>query len=219
MESEAKKILADSSAELGSPLSDAQLDRFDTYLAELQKWSKKVNLTSLKKDVDIVVKHFLDSLTPLPYIPMGHFVLDLGSGGGLPGVPMKIARPDIRLLLMDSTGKKTAFLNHIVRELNFKNVRAIQQRAESKTFQDIMGGHLDVVIARAFGKLEKTLQAASPYLKPGGKLIVMKGPKWVEDKNAKTKHHKETQLVRQEIIQIKLPSYGHERILLIYEKE
>lgn len=215
MNQELREILHKGASEIGAPLSEPQVHDFEIYLAELKKWNKKINLTSLREDLDIIIKHFLDSLTPLPLISMGNFVLDMGSGGGLPGVPMKIARPDIRLLLLDSTGKKVSFLNHIILHLKFKNAKALQQRAESQMFQDVMAGHLDAVVARAFGGIEKTLEAGAPYLKAGGKLIVMKGPRWEEERGT---GNKIASLKQIDIIHLQLPHSGDKRTLLVFEK-
>jgi len=215
MNQELREMLYKGASEIGAPLSEPQVRDFEVYLAELKKWNKKINLTSLREDLDIIIKHFIDSLTPLPLLCLGSFVLDLGSGGGLPGIPMKIARPDIRLLLLDATGKKVSFLNHMIRLLKFKNTRALQQRAESQMFQDVMAGHLDAVVARAFGATDKTLEAGRPYLKTGGKLILMKGPRWEEEKGAEKRI---TGLKQIDVIHLQLPHLGDKRTLLVYEK-
>lgn len=216
MNEELTHILRTGATEIGAPLSAHQVDKFVLYLSELKKWNKKINLTSLNEDQEIVVKHFLDSLTPLPYVPMGSFIMDLGSGGGLPGIPMKIARPDIRIILLDATGKKVSFLNHMINILKFKNARALQQRADSKVFQEIMSGHLDVVVARAFGKMEKTLEVGAPYLKAGGKLIVMKGPNWKEEKQPKCEPFG---LELANVVELVLPVLDVKRALLIYTRK
>lgn len=216
MNEELAHILQAGANEIGAPLSAHQIDKFSLYLSELKKWNKKINLTSLNEDLEIVIKHFLDSLTPLPHVQMGSFIMDLGSGGGLPGIPMKIARPDIRILLLDSTGKKVSFLNHMINILKFKNARALQQRADSRVFQEIMAGHLDVVVARAFGKIEKTLEVGAPYLKEGGKLIVMKGPNWREEKQPRSE---QMGLKLVDVVELVLPVMEVKRALLVYTRK
>ncbi len=218
MKKESRSILKEGAAEIGAPLTETQIGEFGVFLAELQKWNKKLNLTSLKNEIEIVVKHFLDSITPLAHISMGSFIMDIGSGAGLPGIPMKITRPDLRLLLLESRGKKVTFLNNVIRLLKLKNARTLQQRAESKTFQDIMGGHLDVVIARAFGEMENIMDIGAPYLKQGGKLIVMKGPRWKEQSHPKNYQSGTDRLIRREVVELELPALGDRRALLIYEK-
>jgi len=218
MKEESRRILKEGAIEVGAPLTERQIDSFALFLQELSRWNKRLNLTSLDDELEIVVKHFLDSLTPLVHIGMGGFILDIGSGAGLPGIPMKITRPDLRLLLLESRSRKVAFLNNVIRLLKLKNTRAIQQRAESEVFQNIMGGHLDAVIARAFGETEKVLSLGAPYLKEGGKLIVMKGPRWSEEAHPKDFQDGPHRLVRREVVELELPALGDRRTLLIYEK-
>jgi 16S rRNA (guanine527-N7)-methyltransferase len=106
MNEELTQILQTGANEIGAPLSTHQVEKFSLYLSELKKWNKKINLTSLNEDQEIVVKHFLDSLTPLPHVPMGSFIMDLGSGGGLPGIPMKIARPAFAFCFLIQLAKR-----------------------------------------------------------------------------------------------------------------
>jgi len=218
MEEESRRILEEGAKEIGTPLTQIQLGLFELYLGELTKWNKKLNLTSLKGETEIVIKHFLDSLTPLAHIGMGNFVMDLGSGAGFPGIPMKIARPDLRLILLESRGRRVAFLNNLIRVLKLKSARAIQQRADSSAFQGVMGGHLDVVVVRAFGETEEILELGAPYLKKGGNMIVMKGPRWKEQKHPKSYQCGTERLVRKEVVDLELPALGDQRALLIYKK-
>jgi len=218
MKEESRCILKEGAVEVGAALSETQVDEFGIYLKELMRWNKKLNLTSLKDEAEIVVKHFLDSLTPLAHIGMGSFLMDIGSGAGFPGIPMKITRQDLRLLFLDSRGKRVTFLNNMIRRLKLKNARALQQRAESEAFRNVMGGHLDVVVARAFGKTEEILDIGVPYLKPGGRLIVMKGPRWKEQAHPKDYQCGASRLKRSEVVELELPVLGDRRALLIYEK-
>lgn len=218
MEEESRRILDEGAGEIGAPLTETQIGEFGVYLSELMKWNKKLNLTSLKTETEIVIKHFLDSLTPLAHIGMGSFVMDLGSGAGFPGIPMKIARPDLRLILLESRGRRVAFLNNVIRVLRLKNARAIQQRADSKGFRNVMGGHLDVVVARAFGETGEILDLGAPYLKAGGSMIVMKGPRWKEQKHPRNYQCGMDKMTRKQVVELELPALGDRRALLIYKK-
>lgn len=218
MREESERILIEGANEVGIPLTKAQIRDFDLYMTELIKWNQKLNLTSLEDEIDIIVKHFIDSLTPLAYIGLGSFVMDIGSGAGFPGVPMKITRPDLRLMLLESKGRKVSFLNNIIRELKLKNIRAISQRADSEMFQNVLSEHLDVTVARAFGDVESILDISAPYLKPGGKAIVMKGPRWREESSPKKHQKGSVCLVRSQVVELELPVSGDQRALLIYEK-
>ncbi|MEW6215889.1 MAG: 16S rRNA (guanine(527)-N(7))-methyltransferase RsmG, partial [Nitrospirota bacterium] len=98
-----------------------QLSAFMTYLSELKRWNKAYNLTSLSKDEDIIIKHFLDSLLYLKAIPDGEIkIADVGSGAGFPGIPLKIIRPEIEMYLIEPSRKKSAFLRHIIRQVGLK---------------------------------------------------------------------------------------------------
>lgn len=218
MDDDLKELLNNASTEVGVPLSEAQIVDFSIYMKELKKWNRRINLTSLKKDTDIVIKHFVDSLAAVTCIPMGSFCMDIGSGGGFPGLPIKIARPDLRFLLVEATGKKIAFLNHMIQELKLKNIRSLQQRAESSGFVDIMGGQLGTVIARAFSDMERLLEIGAPYLKKGGLLIAMRGkikekpplPGKDELKTLRLKYEKSNSF--------ELPHLGGERNIIVYKK-
>ena len=157
--------------------TDQQVEQFAKYYYELMRWQKKINLTAIKNARDVVLKHFIDSLTIISHIKMGAFMLDVGSGAGFPGIPVKIARPDIKVLLLDGTSKKVAFINEVIRLLGLENAHGVQQRAESKPYQEIMSGRLDVVVSRAVSSVVSLVVVASPYLLSGGKYIAMRGPK------------------------------------------
>src|SRR3990172_708670 len=125
------EILQQGSLELGVSLSYAQLASFLKYLRELQAWNKKINLTSITEEKDIIIKHFLDSLTSARFLPGVDTLLDIGSGGGFPGLPLKIAIPSLKITLMDSVEKKVHFIRHIIRTLDLKGADAISGRVES----------------------------------------------------------------------------------------
>ena len=172
---------------------------FNLYLTELLDWNKKFNLTSITDPGEIKVKHFEDSLSILEAIDLkNEKVLDIGTGAGFPGIPLKIERPDIKLTLIESTKKKTEFLKHIVKILDLKDIEIIWGRAG-----EVKLGRFDVVVARAVAKLPKLAPIALSYLKPGGLLIAQKGPE-VEDYAGEIKEIKKIEL-----------SNGHKRSLVI----
>lgn len=170
------RVLADGAKDFGLNLSASELDLFSRYLSLVQKWAGKISLTALRGEREIVLKHFLDSLAVHPLLADSLFILDLGAGIGCPGIPLKIVRPSLKLLLLESKAKKVSFLNQVIRTLGLREARALAQRAESSLFQEGLAGQVDVVLARAVGKLEWLVRLAAPYLKPGGRLIAMKGP-------------------------------------------
>jgi 16S rRNA (guanine527-N7)-methyltransferase len=154
-------------------LSAHEINSFEDYAAELKKWNSKVNLTSITKDKEIAIKHFVDSLSLAPFITASDRLLDIGSGAGLPVIPLKIIRPDIPMVSVDAVAKKIHFQRHIIRTLNLQNMEAIHARIEElhKTHQH----SFSVITSRAFTRLDRFVSLAAPLLAENGVLIAMKG--------------------------------------------
>ena len=176
MTEEAKKILAEGALALGAPLDEKKLSNFGVYLDEIKKWNEKMNLTSITEENEIVTRHFLDSLTPLSFLTGIEKVLDIGSGAGFPGIPLKIAAPSMGVTLMESTEKKIFFLRHIIRTLQLPNAQTLFARAEDKAIISMIGGAFGCVISRALSGIDDFLALAAPYVKRNGFVIAMKGP-------------------------------------------
>jgi 16S rRNA (guanine527-N7)-methyltransferase len=170
------RTLSEGAAEIGVRLGTAELECFVAYHREILLWNRRINLVSERSSREIVVRHFLDSLTPAPFLerPQGSLI-DLGSGGGFPGIPLRIALPDLQLSLVETSRKKSSFLSHIVRTLALDGVQVIQERVETLTAGKTLSGRFDAVISRAAFKLPELLRMAAFFLKPGGQLIAMKG--------------------------------------------
>jgi 16S rRNA (guanine527-N7)-methyltransferase len=169
--------LSEGAVAVGVPLGKAELDLFALYHRELLLWNQRINLVSQQTSRDIVIRHFVDSLTPAPWIerPEG-LLIDIGSGGGFPGIPLRIALPNMHLTLVESSRKKTSFLSHIVRTLKLDNVTIIKERVAALIGEAACAGAFDTVISRAVFKLPELLRMASFFLKPEGLLIALKGP-------------------------------------------
>ena len=146
------------------------------YLAELKKWGQKINLTAIKDERDIVIKHVLDSLSYLyGFIPApGLRLLDMGSGAGFPALPIKIAYPGISITMVDSVKKKAAFLRHIIRTLKLTETTVIDTRMEEIS-TDLLST-FDIVTARAFSDMKSVISAGLPFLKPDGIMVLSRGP-------------------------------------------
>ena len=171
------KTLADGAAAIGMPLGPAELDLFAAYHRELLLWNSKFNLVSERSSREIVIRHFIDSLTPAPFLDHREGALiDLGSGGGFPGIPLKIVLPGLQVSLVEASRKKSSFLAHLIRTLGLVGIRAIRARVEEMTADPGCDGRFDTLISRAAFKLPDLIRAASFLLKPGGRLIAMKGP-------------------------------------------
>jgi 16S rRNA (guanine527-N7)-methyltransferase len=163
---------------LSIDIDDKILESFYTYSVELIEWNKKIDLTSITSMEEVAIKHFIDSLLPAKFIKNRAFLMDIGTGGGFPGIPLKIYRTDIKALLLEATEKKVIFLKHIIRTLGLKDITPIHQRAEDRGFRGIMKETLDVVISRAFSNFKDFFDIARLYVKQGGSVIGMLGKDW-----------------------------------------
>ena len=153
----------------GADLDAEQVSTLLAYLDLLVRWNRTYNLTAVRDPTEMISRHLLDSLSVLPWL-VGHRLLDAGSGAGLPGVPLAIARPEMAVTLLDSAGKKIRFLNHLRRELTLGNVQAEQARLETYA----PGAPFDAIVSRAFASLA-AFAAAARHLAGTARLLAMKG--------------------------------------------
>ena len=165
--------LASGIAALGLELSAAQCAQLTAYLELLSKWNKTYNLTAIREPQRMVTHHLLDALAVAPHLPAtaGLRILDIGSGGGVPGIPLAIARPDAHVTLVDANHKKGAFLQQAVIELRLSNVEVVIARVQDYVPQ----APFDVVISRAFSDLATFVEAGARHLAERGQLVAMKG--------------------------------------------
>jgi len=167
--------LIDGANRLGLSLNPEQVARFQLYYEELIRWNRRVNLTAIVDYEEVQLKHFLDSLTvALALEGVPSHVLDIGSGAGLPGVPLKILYPDIGLTLVDSVHKKAAFLHHLVERLDIEGVEVLAERAEHLAHDERYRQRFDLVLSRGVAKLATLAELALPFCSPGGTFIAMK---------------------------------------------
>lgn len=146
---------------------------FDRYAEMLTERNEKVNLTAITDSDEIRVKHFTDSLAAIDFIKTGATVLDIGSGAGFPGIPLKIARDDISVTLLDSVNKKVAFMNDVIADLGLKNIEAVHARIEDFPHK----GEFDVAVSRAVAELTTLVEYALPFVKVGGTFVAYKSEK------------------------------------------
>ncbi|MGI6777189.1 MAG: 16S rRNA (guanine(527)-N(7))-methyltransferase RsmG [Acetivibrionales bacterium] len=156
-------------------ISDIQAGKFMQYMSLLKEWNTKVNLTAIEDEEGIIIKHFIDSLTILPCIEENASVIDIGSGAGFPGIPLKIMNPSIELTLLDSLEKRIKFLNEVISRVKLDRVNAVHGRAEDFGKDGSYREKFSYSIARAVANLPVLLEYCIPFVKIGGCFIAMKG--------------------------------------------
>ncbi|SFF78422.1 16S rRNA (guanine(527)-N(7))-methyltransferase RsmG [Neptunomonas qingdaonensis] len=164
-----RALLVKQSDKMALALTDNQLDTLMAYLQLLVKWNKAYNLTAVKDPVEMVSRHLLDSLSLLPFIK-GPRIIDVGSGAGLPGIPLAICRPDIDVTTLDSNGKKTRFQNQVKVELGLSNLTVINGRAEACVDEPF-----DQVVSRAFASIADMINWTHQLCRQEGVFLAMKG--------------------------------------------
>ncbi len=168
-------LLKEGAAALGLELPPAALVHFRFYLTQLKLWNARVNLTGLKSDRDMVVKHFLDSLAVLPFLGGRLSLADLGSGPGFPGLALKLVRPELQLTLVEARQKKAAFLEYLVSSLKLPDVQVACTHLTPAQARE-WGPRFQAVVSRATFPLGRFLELAAPLLLPGGLALALKGP-------------------------------------------
>ena len=158
--------------ELGFKNDPLLIEKLEIYLATLKKWNRVYNLTAIDEDSEIIVKHFLDSLSVNQYIQHSGRILDVGTGAGFPGLILALFNPEKSFVLVDGVSKKISFLQEMIGKLNLKNVIAVHTKVEQYNEAE----QFDIIISRAFADIKKMTKLTSHLIKDGGKFIAMKGP-------------------------------------------
>jgi 16S rRNA (guanine527-N7)-methyltransferase len=168
---------------LGIALTPDQLARFEIYARELAAWNAHTNLTAIADPEGIAIRHFLDSLTVTRAVSLepGARVIDVGTGAGFPGLPLAILEPRIRVTLLEATGKKIHFLDHVAAELGLANVSTLHARAEDAGHMPDQRGAYHLVLARAVARLPSLLEYLLPLARVGGRCVAMKGKTAAEE--------------------------------------
>jgi len=219
MEEKVSQELSEAAKAMGIALGKGELSLFAAYYDELLAWNNKMNLISAKSEKDNIIKHFIDSLTLLPYINHETCrVLDIGSGAGFPGIPLKIAANSLKVFLLESSRKKTSFLKHVIRSLGLADAVVIHDRAESLMKDKAYRGYFQMVTSRATLKLPEFLRMGAFFLAPKGSLIAMKGK--ISDQEladaAEMSHGLGLEYIGSH--DLKLPVTGDFRRIILYEK-
>jgi 16S rRNA (guanine527-N7)-methyltransferase len=215
-----RNLFAEGLHQLNIELTEQQWEQFERYRQELLDWNKRINLTAIKDPEEVLLKHFLDSLSLLMvYDRPGVRLLDIGAGAGFPGLPLKIVRPQWEVMLLEATGKKVAFLQHIIETLQLKDVEAVHGRAEELAHKSEYRAKFDVVTARAVAALPMLLEYAAPYCKVGGEIILLKKGEITEELERGKRAAKEVGASLKADIVVNLPGLDDGRRLLTWEQQ
>lgn len=219
MEKKPDDLLSAAAQDMGIPLQNVALSLFAAYHRELIAWNEKMNLISETTSRNIPIKHFIDSLTPLPFMPNPSArMLDIGSGAGFPGIPLKIAAPSLSMCLVESSRKKTSFLKHIIRTLALADITVIHNRVESLMEDERYGNSFDIVISRATMKLSLLLHIGSRFLNLGGMVVAMKGNHVADELQDAVKCYDLDGLAYVACHEIRLPVTQETRNIVLFKK-
>src|SRR5438128_3931677 len=205
--------------QFGLELNEQELEQFLRYREELLEWNTRINLTAITDPAEVLLKHFLDSLSLLlVYDRPAARLLDIGAGAGFPGLPLKIVRPQWHVVLLEATGKKIKFLQHIIEALQLKDVVVVHGRAEELAHKAEYRASFDVVTARAVASLPTLLEYAAPFCRVGGLIILPKKGDLVEELIQGKRAARDVGAVLRADVPVTLPGLEDGRRLLVWEQ-
>lgn len=196
-----------------------QAEQFQDYMNLLLEWNQKINLTAITEEKEIIVKHFVDSLTVSPFLreQEGHSLADVGTGAGFPGIPLAIIRPDLSITLVDSLNKRILFLETVCHQLGLQSVRPVHGRAEDVGVDPKYREQFDWVTARAVAPMPVLLEYCLPLVRPGGRFLAMKGGKKEED-GSRAADVLGGKLSSVEVFLLRSPDESYERQIFCFDK-
>lgn len=199
-------------------IDEEKAKKFQKYKDLLLEWNNKINLTAITEENEIILKHFIDSCTILKYIEDNQKIIDIGTGAGFPGIPLKIMNESLKITLVDSLNKRVNFLNEVISELKLENIEGIHSRAEDLGRDNNYREKYDVATSRAVANLSTLLEYLMPFVKVNGICICMKGPNIEEELNEAKKAINELSGKLEEVYNFKLPNSDIERNIIIVRK-
>lgn len=208
-------LLRQASQEVDVSLNAQQVELFWLYLQELLEWNRTFSLTGIRNPDDIIIKNFIDSLTPFPYLDCSGRLLDIGSGAGFPSIPLKIACHELEVQLVEASRKKVSFIKHLIRTLGLEGVTVLHSRVEDMEKPE---RPFHTIISRAFRRPAPLLQLVSPLLEPSTTLIAMLGPTTRGEHNELEDLALAESLELSRVVSLELPHGRGGRTLVFFQK-
>jgi 16S rRNA (guanine527-N7)-methyltransferase len=208
-------LLRQTSQEVGVSLTTSKLELFWLYLQQLLEWNKTFSLTGIRNPDDTIIKNFIDSLTPLPYLDFSGRLLDIGSGAGFPSMPLKIACPELEVQLVEASRKKVSFIKHLIRTLGLKGVSVLHSRVEEMEQPE---RPFHTIISRAFRRPAPLLHLVSPLMESSTTLVAMLGPTTREEHDKLEELALAESLGVSRVISLELPRDRGGRTLVFFKK-
>ena len=217
---ENKELLKDTAEKMGVVLTEDMLEKFMVYKDMLLEWNEKINLTAITDEKEIMIKHFADCISIGKHVKFkdGEKVIDVGTGAGFPGVPIKIAFPNIKITLLDSLNKRINFLNELSSSLGLKDVECVHSRAEDGGQNTLYREQFDCCISRAVANLAVLSEYCLPFVKVGGYFISLKGPDATEEIDGAQAAVKKLGGKIEETIKIEIPNSDITHSLVMIKK-
>ena len=213
-----KNKIMELSKKIDINISEMQVEKFNEYMQLLLEWNEKINLTAITDESEIILKHFIDSLTVLKYVKENNKIIDVGTGAGFPGIPLAIMNLNINISLLDSLNKRINFLNEVSKKLELKNIKTIHGRAEDFGQNKENREKFDVAVSRAVANMTTLAEYLLPFVKVGGYAICMKGPNIEEELDKAKFAIKELGGIIEKVDNFNLPGSDIERNIVIIKK-
>ena len=218
-EKELQEYFKKSAKDINVEINDEEINEFSLYMDLLLEWNEKINLTAITEKNEIILKHFIDSLTIYKYIKENDKIADVGTGAGFPGIPLAIMKNKNEVILVDSLNKRINFLNEVIQKIELENVIAIHSRAEDLGKDEKYREKFDIVTSRAVANLTVLVEYLLPLVDVGGYCICMKGPNIEEELNQSKFAIRTLGGKIEKVEKIILPDSDFERNIVIIKKE
>lgn len=213
-----KEKMLNACSKIGLTLKEEQVDKFYKYMMLLIEWNEKINLTRIIEPDDIIIKHFIDSIIVFNELKNEKSIIDVGTGAGFPGIPLKILYPEIKVTLLDSLNKRIIFLEDVIEKLNLKDIEAIHGRAEDFGKNKEYREKYDIAISRAVAETRILVEYLTPFVKVNKKVICMKGSNVEDELEFSKKAFSILGLKIEKVQKLELPMINDKRNIIVLKK-